>query len=126
MPIRAWLERLLHKAPQDSGFTYKIDQDEVSFYLPSAAFAACAAGTGDELALTQYIHLQMLAEQGLAEPFANGFAMVPEDVIRLEPDLRFLLQLPDVWPGSFELMSEGTTFQSTYRIALSFPFVDLS
>ncbi len=103
---------------QDEGFSYKAGKEDVSFYLPHKAFADCESGQGDALSLTQHIHFKMLEEQGLAERFANGFALELETVVNLESDPRVLFGLPDSWPGSFELMTQGSSFQRSFGLRL--------
>lgn len=118
MTVRERIAALWRENPQDEGFSYKIEKEDVSFYLPHNVFANCESGKGDELSLTQYVHFKMLEEQGLAERFANGFALEPEAVVNLESDLRLLFGLPDSWPGSFELRTQGSSFQPSFGLSL--------
>ena len=118
MTVRERIAALWRRNPQDEGFSYKVEKEDVSFYLPHNAFADCESGKGSELSLTQYIHFKMLEEQGLAERFANGFALKPEAVVNLESDLRLLFGLPDSWPGSFELRTQGSSFQPSFGLSL--------
>ena len=118
MTVRERITALWRGNPQDEGFSYKVEKEDVSFYLPHNAFADCESGKGSELSLTQYIHFKMLEEQGLAERFANGFALEPEAVVNLESDLRLLFGLPDSWPGSFELRTQGSSFQPSFGLSL--------
>ena len=48
--------------------------------------------------------------------FKNGFALEPEAVVKLEPDLRLLFGLPDSWPGSFELRTQGSSFHPAFSL----------
>ena len=118
MTVRELIAALWRRNPQGEGFSYKVEKEDVSFYLPHNAFADCESGKGGELSLTQYIHFKMLEEQGLAERFANGFALEPEAVVNLESDLRLLFGLPDSWPGSFELGTQGSSFQPSFGLSL--------
>ncbi len=118
MTVRERIAALWRRNPQDEGFSYKVEKEDVSFYLRHSTFAACESGKGGELSLTQYIHFKMLEEQGLAERFANGFALEPEAVVNLESDLRLLFGLPDSWPGSFELRTRGSSFQPSFSLSL--------
>ncbi len=95
-----------------------MEKEDVSFYLPHGVFADCESGKGGELSLTQHIHFKMLEEQGLAERFANGFALEPGTVVNLESDLRLLFGLPDSWPGSLELRTQGSSFQPSFDLSL--------
>ena len=118
MTVRERIVALWRGDPPDEGFSYKVEKEDVSFYLPHNAFADCESGKGGELSLTQYIHFKMLVEQGLAEQFKNGFALEPEAVVKLEPDLRLLFGLPDSWPGSFELRTQGSSFHPAFSLNL--------
>ena len=118
MTIREQIAALWRRNPQDEGFSYKVEKEDVSFYLPHNDFADCESGKGGELSLTQYIHFKMLEEQGIAERFANGFALEPKAVVNLESDLRLLFGLPDSWPGSLELRTQGSSFQPSFGLSL--------
>ena len=118
MTVKERIAALWRRNPQDEGFSYKVEKEDVSFYLPHNAFADCESGKGGELSLTQYIHFKMLEEQALAERFANGFALEPESVVNLESDLRLLFGLPDSWPGSFELRTQGSSFHPSFSLSL--------
>ncbi len=118
MSVRERIAALWQRNSQDEGFSYRAEKEDVSFYLPQKAFADCESGKGGELSLTQYAHFKVLEEQGLAERFANGFALEPETVVNLESDLRLLFGLPDSWPGSLELRTQGSSFQPSFRLRL--------
>ena len=118
MTVRERIAALWRRNPQDEGFSCKVEKEDVSFYLPHGVFADCESGKGGELSLTQHIHFKMLEEQGLAERFANGFALEPETVVNLESDLRLLFGLPDSWPGSLGLITQGSSFQPSFDLNL--------
>ena len=60
----------------------------------------------------------MLQEQGLAEQIANGFLIETGDSVRLEDSFRRLLQIPDPWPGRFELDVTGHTKNNDFQLQL--------
>jgi SNF2 family DNA or RNA helicase len=115
MAIGQWLEQL--RASREPDLAFRGDGSELVLFTQAEHFHALERGRGGELALAQFVHLKMLAEQGLAESIANGFVLAPDDAVRLEPDLRRLFSLPDPWPGSMELKTEGTTASAAFRMA---------
>ena len=46
------------------------------------------------------------------------FALEPEAVVNLESNLRLLFGLPDSWPGSFELRTQGSSFHPAFSLNL--------
>lgn len=68
--------------------------------------------------LHQFITLQGLVEQGLAEMNPGGFLIYSEDAVRLDDDVRKILGLPDPWPGEFEAQFSGNTFQPNFSLSL--------
>ena len=106
----------------DLKFKHIPDTGSLNFVLPQNLFEKCSAGMeGGEIsqaALHQFIALQMLAEQGLATPIANGFCLENEDAVRLDEETRKLLELPSPWPGSFDITFEHHTQQASFRLNL--------
>ena len=99
-------------------FEISSDSDGLLLTLPDDLFEQCNKGQGDPDRLNQFIHLQMLQEQGLAEQIANGFLIETDDAVRLEDALRRLLQIPDPWPGKFELDVSGHTTSANFQLEL--------
>ena len=99
-------------------FEISSDSDGLLLTLPGDLFEQCNKGQGDPERLNQFIHLQMLQEQGLAELIANGFLIETGDAVRLEDAFRRLLQIPDPWPGRFELDVTGHTTSSNFQLQL--------
>ncbi len=99
-------------------FEISSDSDGLLLTLPNDLFEQCNKGQGDPDRLNQFIHLQMLQEQGLAEQIANGFLIETDDAVRLEDALRRLLQIPDPWPGKFELDVSGHTTSANFQLEL--------
>ena len=99
-------------------FEISSDSDGLLLTLPSDYFEQCKNGQGDPDRLNQFIHLQMLQEQGLAELIANGFLIETGDAVRLEDTFRRLLQIPDPWPGRFELDVTGHTTSNYFQLQL--------
>ena len=117
--LRKILDRIRNANTHEDigGFQIVPDADGLNFILPQE-FNDCKDGQGNEWVLNQFIALQMLAEEGTAEPIANGFFIESDDVVRLDDDTRYLLEVPNPWPGEFELNVKGQTTQRSFSLNL--------
>lgn len=104
-------------APLD-GFRAMADSNGVNFYLPQLEFTALQSGTGNALQKIQLIVLNMLLEQGVAEPTANGFHVSAEDVSGMDLEQADILRLPRRFNGRFIASITGRTGQSGFQVAL--------
>ena len=118
--LRKILDRIRNANTHEDigGFQIVPDADGLNFILPQQEFNDCKDGQGNEWVLNQFIALQMLAEEGTAEPIANGFFIESDDVVRLDDDTRYLLEVPNPWPGEFELNVKGQTTQRSFSLNL--------
>lgn len=119
MAIAEWLKDLLEGNKEQKGFLNKPDSLGINLVIERKQFEALSQGEGEgeELTLTQYVHLKMLEEEGFAERIANGFFIEKDLAVRLEPNLRLLFSLPEPWGGSFEIKTSGKTTSKNYKIA---------
>jgi len=101
---------------ESSGFDIKVDSMGVGFVLPVKDLKNLETGNGDELAIHQFIHLRMLAEEGEVEEIVNGFYMKSKDIVRLDENSRYLLTLPESWIGSFRLEINGVSTQKNFKL----------
>jgi SNF2 family DNA or RNA helicase len=101
------------------GFLSTPDSSGVNFYLPVPVFKALREGKGNALQKIQLIVLNMLGEQGIAEPTANGFHISAEDVSGMDLEQAEILRLPRRFPGRFLTSISGRTGNSSFRVALS-------
>ena len=99
-------------------FEISSDSEGLLLTLPGDLFDQCDTGQGDPDRLNQFIHLQMLQEQGQASQIANGFLIETVDAVRLENSFRRLLQIPDPWPGKFELDISGHTTSTNFELQM--------
>lgn len=111
-------ERDVALSTQD-GFLSTPDSSGVNFYLPVQTFKALREGKGNALQKIQLIVLNMLGEQGIAEPTANGFHISAEDVSGMDLEQAEILRLPRRFPGRFLTSISGRTGNSNFRVALS-------
>lgn len=100
------------------GFRATADSSGVNFYLPQDAFKALQAGTGNALQKIQLIAFNMLLEQGVAEPTANGFHISAEDVAGMDLEQADILRLPRHFNGRFVSDISGRTGSSSFRVGL--------
>ena len=101
------------------GFLSTPDSSGINFYLPVPVFKALREGKGNALQKIQLIVLNMLGEQGIAEPTANGFHISAEDVSGMDLEQAEILRLPKRFPGRFLTSISGRTGNSNFRVALS-------
>ncbi|OXS14461.1 helicase [Zobellella denitrificans] len=102
-----------------TGFTATPDSLGVNFYLPPDEFITLQKGNGNPLQQVQLIALNMLLEQGIAEPIANGFHISAEDIAGMDDEQANILQLPPHYPGSFTSSIRGRTGQSGFEVTIS-------
>lgn len=102
-----------------SGFLSTPDSSGMNFYLHLEAFKALRAGKGNALQKIQLIVLNMLVEQGVAEPTANGFHIGAEDIAGMDLEQAEILRLPRRFPGRFLTSISGRTGNSSFRVGVS-------
>ncbi len=102
-----------------NGFFCAPDSSGLNFYLPIEAIKALREGKGNALQKVQFIVLNMLLEQGVAEPTANGFHIGAEDIAGMDLEQADILRLPRRFPGRFLTSISGRTGNSSFRIAVS-------
>ena len=123
MQLKKFLRSLVggHDEASDTsgGFQITPDSKGVNFYLAQAAFSALQAGRGNTTERIQLIVLNMLAEQGLAAPIANGFHIASENVSGMDLEQADILSLPKRFEGGFQASISGRTGHSSFRVSLS-------
>lgn len=123
MSIADLIEQLFTRKSASTGFQWHADSEGINLFLPrnelaESEFAVLEQGKGDDYALTQYAHLRMLEEQGLAERLPNGFIIASALAVRLDEDVRRLLELPPSFPGCFQTDIHGLTTRADFRVKL--------
>ena len=101
------------------GFLLKPDSSGLNVVLPMSEFCALQEGNGNTLQKVQLICLNMLAEQGLAEPCANGFHILAADIAGLDDEQAEILRLPARFSGSFSTNIRGRTGNSNFRVSIA-------
>ena len=118
MRIADLIEQRFTGKPASTGFQWDVDSEGINLFLPRNKFAALEQGKGDHCTLTQYAHLKMLEEQGLAERLPNGFIIASELAVQLDDDVRRLLELPAPFPGDFQADMHGLTTHADFSVKL--------
>ena len=116
MSVRSFIADLL-RGGSEVGFTSVPDAEGLNVVLPQDLFDSCSAGNAGSVVLHQFISLQMLVEEGLAEELPNGFAIPTEDAVRLDDDIRYLLELPTAYPGDLLVSASGSTFHASFSLS---------
>lgn len=123
MRLKDFLRTLVGGQSDDSdvstGFHQTPDSRGVNFYLDHSVFKELQVGRGYTAAKIQLIVLNMLAEQGLAEPTANGFHIASEDVSGMDSEQADILSLPKRFEGDFQSSISGRTGHSGFRVSIS-------
>ncbi|MEQ3694658.1 MAG: DEAD/DEAH box helicase [Thalassolituus sp.] len=103
---------------QGHGFSFTADSDGVNFYISQNDFIELEKGNGEAKALLQLAVLKILSEQNSASAMLNGYR-VPSSVISALPeDEAQLLELPEIFPGTFETRIQDKTTDSSFRVEL--------
>lgn len=122
MSIADLVEQLFTGKSASTGFQWNADSEGINLFLPRDEFAALEQGEGDHCTLTQYAHLKMLEEQGLAERLPelrpNGFIIASALAVQLDNDVRHLLELPPPFPGDFKADMHGLTTHADFNVKL--------
>ena len=104
---------------QERAFEYRRGEDVVDFHIDHDHFNAILTGSDKESVATgQYLFMKMLAEQGEAESFPNGFEIPYDTLSRLDDDILQLLGLPKKWTGNIKANIKGTSGQESFKVEL--------
>lgn len=117
MSLKNLIKKVLVNSTTTS-FSVLSDSEGLNLFIEYELFKDCAAGNADLLLLNQYACLQMLVEEGLAEPIRNGFVIPSEHAACLDADVRYLLKLPPVFEGGVSARVEGQSSQAAFAVRL--------
>jgi SNF2 family DNA or RNA helicase len=97
---------------KETSIQFAADSEGLGLFFPDRDWSLIKQGQGSRLAQHQYLLMQLLLEQGLAQPIHLGIHMESDDVIyRLDQHTRETFLLPDPWPWPIRLETEGLTYQ---------------
>ena len=118
MEVRGFISELLGRYDAEECFTFLADNDGIVFVADQDLLGKAKSGKAGALATHQYIQLQILAEEGLAEPIGNGFLIESALAVQLDEDTRHFLSLPDSFPGKYLVRIDGLAHQENFRVQL--------
>lgn len=116
--MKNWFSSLFNVAESGAKFAYEVDDESVDFHCPEYQFNKIKNGQADEFVTAQFVALQMLVEEGNAEPIPNGFIVPHETVVSLDDDVHQLLQLPERWEHSAKVDIKGTTSGDAFKVSV--------
>lgn len=111
-----YITSILTRHQGQQKFQISSDSEGLNF-CPQKYIAKLSQGQGDELLLYQFVHLQMLQEEGQAIPLPNGFSVPTEHAVRFGQDLRTLFGL-ESFKGKFKVIIEGETYNISFSIRI--------
>ena len=105
-------------------FKQTIHSDGITFSLPPHIWEAVAHKQGNSHLLHQFVALQMLVEESMAEQREYEFFVPSDQAVLLDEHTRYLLDLSPPWPGSMRLEISGHTQSSQFNAFLFLDAVD--
>jgi SNF2 family DNA or RNA helicase len=99
-------------------FKYSPTADGIIFSVTPKTWQALNKQQVNAHLMHQYVALQMLVEEGMASKTENGFFLQSSSAVLLDHHTRFLLDLPNPWPGSFNIEIDGHTQSQRFNTML--------
>ena len=119
MNVREFIRDLLQRSDSNQRFFCKADRDGINLIADPKLLDKAAAGKASPLLTHQLVHLNILAEEGTAEPVGNGYLIESSLAVQLDKDTRLLFGLPDTFPGSYALRVDGLAHQQSFSVRLT-------
>ena len=105
-------------------FRYRCVADGILLTVSPKTWLALKQKQVNAHLMHQYIALQMLVEEGAAIQAENGFVIPSISAVLLDRHTRFLLNLPEPWPGSLQISIDGHTQSPRFNALLSLKAID--
>ena len=119
-PIRELLNSLFNdKNDEISSLTITPDADGLGLEFSESNYSKLASGEGDDLGLHQFLAMNSILEEGIAEKIPTGVYLSSENAVRLDENFRHLFELPPTWNGSFSVEQSGLTYDSNFKLKFS-------
>lgn len=112
------ISSILKNTKSKKSFQINADSSGLNFFVSKHDFKNLQEADGDDYLLYQFIHLQMLLEQGQASSLPNGFSISTEHAIRLGEEFRALFKLDKRFEGKFSISIAGETFSSSFSLKI--------
>ncbi|GIU15820.1 MULTISPECIES: SNF2-related protein [unclassified Shewanella] len=112
------INQLLGKSNNEQRYQFSADDGELTFSTTDKLTKLLNELKAPSWIQHQHVFLNMLVEQGLAEPIPNGFIVEDENAVRLDDEARILLQLPPAWNGKINAKVKGEVRRNNFRVSL--------
>jgi SNF2 family DNA or RNA helicase len=99
-------------------FKHGFAADGIQLTLSQKVWQAIAKQQVNAHLMHQYVALQMLVEEGMATQIENGFFLPASSAVLLDKHTRFLLDLPEPWPGSLQIKVDGHTQSRRFKVTI--------
>jgi SNF2 family DNA or RNA helicase len=109
--------KFFNRNEEEQSFIVKPDSEGLNFVISPDDFEKCKQLNGANLLQEQFIYLQMLEEQEIAEAIPNGYCVLSDQAVRLG-DVRELFDLPPIWPGKFSITTKNLSSDSSFEVTL--------
>lgn len=113
------IKEIISTSDIQHSFQIQADSSGLNFFLPNAIFKNLQNGDGNDFLTYQYIHLQILVEQGQATSLPNGFCINTEHAVRLGEEFRLLFRLDNKFNGKFLVSISGETFNDDFCLRIT-------
>lgn len=118
MNIFETLSSILKNTKEQKSFEINADSSGLNFFVSKDDLQNLQKADGADYLLYQFIHLQMLLEQGQASSLPNGFSISTEHAIRLGEEFRALFKLDKRFEGKFTISISGETFSNSFSLRI--------
>jgi len=119
MKIIESIKNIIKSNKGAQSFQMSFDSFGLNFFIPHEKFKDLRDGNGENFLLYQYVHLQMLEEQGIATSFPNGFNIPADQAIRLGEEFRELFGTNASFSGKYFIHIEGETFKASFTVKIT-------
>ncbi|MCD9475338.1 SNF2-related protein [Photobacterium phosphoreum] len=118
MELTSLISRFFSKLDRTVKFDIFCD-DGLDFSTTKKQLNQIKSGLANEWITAQFVALKMLEEQGDVTSFPDGFIMPSSTAVRLDNELRILLELPEIWNGTIDADIKGKASLPTFSIDLA-------
>jgi len=120
MSIMGLFDKLKQLKKQDKAIAFKhaFVSEGIQMAVSPSVWDALLQNKGNAHLMHQYVALQMLVEEGLATQGEGGFFIPSDSAVLLDDHTRYLLDLPNPWPGKLSIEIEGHTQSPKFNTML--------
>ncbi|SEH07342.1 DEAD/DEAH box helicase [Candidatus Venteria ishoeyi] len=104
---------------ESSQLSYQVQDQGLTLQFPEQDWEQAKRGAGTDLVLHQFLRMQMLLEEGIAQDLPCGIFLAPADAAALDADSRYIFNLPAPWPGAMQLQISGRSTEDSFALQLN-------